>query len=165
MEKTQENLSETKEAGTIYELSYLLLPALNPIDAEAEAGKITSFVQSLGAEVVSSEAPSLIDLAYGMVKVVQTVRHKAHTGYFGWIKFALDKEEIEKVKKMCEASPIVLRYLIIKTVRENTFIAGKITFKKESLERDAVEVEEDVVEAPVASSEEIDKSIDDLVIA
>lgn len=152
--------------SSVYEVSYLLLPTLALEQVPGEVASIKEALSS-GGEVISSEDPVLIDLAYPMTKVVQTVRHKASTGYFGWVKFETDAEGVEKAKKTLDENESILRYLIIKTVRENTLLHGKMMLKKESAKTE--EPEEKTAEASPAeelsSPEEIDKSIDDLVIS
>jgi ribosomal protein S6 len=155
------------EGMTIYEASYLLLPSLAEAQVPLEVASIKEAITSRGGEVISSEDPILIDLAYQMTKVTPTTRSKADRGYFGWVKFELPASEIEKVKKSLEDNANVVRNLIIKTVRENTLLTGKMNIQKE--ERGRREEEEGEVapeaEAKEVSPEEIDKSIDDLVIA
>lgn len=159
---------------TIYEVSYLLLPS---IALEQITGKVTSIkkmLSSVGAQTISDESPVLIDLSYPMTKVVQTVRHKCTSGYFGWIKFEATKEAITAIKKNFDMDGDILRYLIIKTVRENTLLGGKMKLKFEEVKRplgvgpQGASYDGEVTEAPVATKdatpEEIDKSIDDLVI-
>ena len=150
---------------TVYEVSYLLLPSLAPEQVPAKVGDLIGVVEKAGGEVISQENPTLIDLAYPMIKVVQTIRHKCMKGYFGWMKFEISPESIGKVKKSLDADGEILRYLIIKTVKENTLLNGKMKIQKE--EREVLEDEtEDVADIPKeVLSEEIDKSIDDLVIA
>jgi ribosomal protein S6 len=168
---------------TIYEVSYILLPNLTSDEVTSNVKEISDLLTSNGAEMIAEEFPVLIDLAYPMTKVVQTQRHKVESGFFGWFKFAIEKEGIEKVKKALEESSVIVRHLLIKTVRENTFIAGKITFRKdeavknpefdseevENFESEEVKIEEDSVEgskdSDADSGSNIDKSIDDLVIA
>ena len=162
---------KTQEKGdmlTVYEVSYLLLPSLAVEQVPREMESIKESIISRGGVVLSGETPVLIDLAYPMTKVVQTVRHKVSTGYFGWIKFELSAEGIEVVKKNLDAENDVLRYLIIKTVRENTLLNGKMKLQKEErARREGEENAEEVVPEAVkeVSPEELDKSIDDLVVA
>jgi hypothetical protein len=61
----------------------------------------------------------------------------------------------------------VLRYIIIKTVRENTLLTGKMKLKSEDkVKKEDEEVLTDVSLVEKESTpEELDKSIDDLVIA
>lgn len=156
----------------VYEVSYLLLPSLAIEQVPAKATSLKDMVTSAGGAIIADENPVLIDLAYPMTKVVGTTRHKCNAGYFGWAKFEMSKEGIEAVKKALDANPEVLRYLIIKTVRENTLISGKMMLKKEEKVRkeDDEIISEMPEDAEVAATvpevtEDLDKTIDDLVIA
>lgn len=164
-----EEINKEKGDGVaVYEASYLLLPSLAQEQVPAKAAALKSMLTSAGGAVISDEDPVLIDLAYPMTKVISTVRHKANSGYFGWVKFEISTDGIEKVKKAMDANDDVLRYLIIRTVRENTLLNGKMKFQKEEgrrAEGDDSLSEEPIEAAKEAAPEELDKSIDDLVIA
>jgi ribosomal protein S6 len=161
----QEKTQEKGDTMTVYEVSYLLLPSLANEQVPREIASIKEAIISRGGAVLTGEDPVLIDLAYSMTKVVQTVRHKAKTAYFGWTKFEMTPEGIEAVKKALDADQNVLRYLIIKTVRENTLLLGKMKLAKEdSSKREDSEVDEVPEVLKEASSEELDKSIDELVV-
>jgi hypothetical protein len=79
----------------------------------------------------------------------------------------MESGSMDKVKKSFDANSDVLRYLIIKTVRENTLLNGKMKLRKEE-NRTASEPDTltDVSEgeAKEVAPEELDKSIDELVI-
>ncbi|MBA3733464.1 30S ribosomal protein S6 [Patescibacteria group bacterium] len=165
MEK--ENIKEKGDTAAVYEVSYLLLPSLAIEQVPAKASSLKEMLTSAGGLVISDENPVLIDLAYPMTKVVSTIRHKVTTGYFGWVKFEMSREinteGIVAVKKALDADDSILRYLIVNTVRENTLLTGKMKLQKEDRRR---EDEEGSTDAPKeASPEELDKSIEDLVIA
>lgn len=160
MEK--ENKNKEMEGVTVYEVGYTLLPSLAVEQVPARVESLKEMISKAGGAVISNENPILIDLAYPMTKVIQTTRHKCTTGYFGWIKFELTAEGIEGVKKSLDADNTILRYLITKTVKENTLVNGKMMLRKE--EEAPEEVEEEVV-ADIVPPEELDKSIDNLVIA
>jgi len=165
---SMEKEEKTNESGmTVYEVSYLLLPSLAIEQVPGEVENIKNSIKSAGGEVVSGEEPILIDLAYTMTKVVQTNRYKCDNAYFGWTKFELTPEGIEEVKKTLDLNDNILRYLLIKTVKDNTLINGKMMLKKEESKKDYL-VEEGVVGESTedsSSEEEIDKSIEDLVIS
>ncbi len=156
------------DSSNIYELSYILLPNISDTQISEEVSSINTLVSKNGGEMISSENPVLIDLAYPMLKVVSTTRHKVNQGYFGWMKFEMESENINVVKKALDLNNTVVRFMIIKTVRENTLLNGKMIFKKEDKMRKIDEGEDslstDEVVAPM-NPEEVDKSIDDLVIA
>ena len=162
----QKDNNEKGDLATIYEVSYLLLPSLALEQVPARALTLTKAVESAGGELVSSENPILVDLAYPMTKVVQTTRHKCASGYFGWMKFEMEKDGIAEVKKFLDLDETVLRYLIIKTVKENTLLHGKMQLRGEKEKEDKKEfvVKQPELTEPESTPEEIDKSIDELVI-
>ncbi|MEI6843255.1 MAG: 30S ribosomal protein S6 [bacterium] len=164
MEK-EKKTNEKEDMLTVYEVSYLLLPSLAEEQVPAKMASIRDAVEKVGGEVISFENPILIDLAYPMTKVVLTVRTKCQKAYFGWMKFEMSKEGIEAVKKALDANDDVLRYLIIKTVRENTLVSGKMMLKKEEQVKKLDETADEIPPEELSTPEEIDKSIDDLVIA
>ena len=59
----------------------------------------------------------------------------------------------------------VLRFLLAKTVRENTMVPKKVLQQKRAEDGSVAKPEEKVEEKPVLSAEELDKTIDDLVIS
>ncbi len=167
-DKTAHNTEEIKDARLVYEVSYLLLPTLDAGRVAAEVAGLKSAIESAGGELISDENPVLIDLAYQMVKVVGTTRHKCDTGHFGWMKFDMEQGDVLAVKKVLDASDTIVRYLLIKTARENTLLTGKMNLKseeKKASEMTEESLEEVVVDAEPAAAEEMDKSIDELVIA
>ena len=157
----------------IYEVSYLLLSSLALEQVPNSTMKIKDAIMKLDGTMISLEDPVLIDIAYPMTKIIGTTHHKCDRGYFGWMKFEISKDRIEAIKKVLDTSDDVLRYLIIKTVRENTLLHGKIMLKKEEkIKKDSdisvqvgdEEVIDETIEPIPVISEDLDKSIDDLVI-
>lgn len=175
MEKklTDKAVSENGEALVVYEVSYLLLPSLALEQVAHEVVSIKEAITSWAGSVISDENPVMIDLAYPMTKVTGTTRTKVKSGYFGWVKFEVSKDDASKltegVKKLLDEDDSIVRYLLLKTVRENTLLHGKMKLSKEVSERTEDKKGEEVSvlvdEVPKESSvEEIDKSIDGLVI-
>lgn len=147
----------------VYELGYLLVPTIEEDRVAEVYGNLRELIVSLGGEMISDEMPKSIGLAYTMVKVIANVRNKFNTAYFGWVKFEMDKENIAKLKAKLDLDVTVIRFLITKTVRENTMAtkrympAGMVrrkpfTAKKEGENETPVEI----------NKEEIDKEIDAL---
>ncbi len=174
MEKTKKTASEPKvqpktDTSKVYELAVLLLPSLSPADVEKQIASFTNEFTSRGGELISSEAPVMINLAYPMVKVVHTNRQKCQEAYFGWMKFEIETEAINEIKKVLDGSEIMLRYLLVKTVRENTLINGKMNLGREEDKQEKAAVADAAEGVALGTSEapegELDKTIEDLVIA
>jgi len=159
-----ENENEILEAtdGRVYELGYLLVPTISEENMPVVFGDLKELVSSLGGVHIADEMPKTISLAYPMTKVVANVRNKFNTAYFGWIKFTMDSDKILELKKKLDLDPNFIRFLILKTVKENTiaakrFVRGDVTHK-----RFKAKTEETENAAPI-NKEEIDKEIDALI--
>ncbi len=167
IEDKNDILDETKEDGAerVYELGYLLVPSLPEEDLPVVFGNLKELVSSLGGIAISDEMPKMMPLAYSMVKVVANVRNKFNTAYFGWVKFTMDSGKVLELKKKLDLDPNFIRFLILKTVKENTiaakrFVRGDMTYKRPRVEKTG---DAEVV-VPI-NKEEIDKEIDAMVAA
>jgi ribosomal protein S6 len=146
----------------VYELGYLLVPTISEEDLPVMFGNLKELVSALGGIHISDEMPKMIQLAYKMVKVVSNVRNKFNTAYFGWIKFTMDSDKVLELKKKLDLDPNFIRFLILKTVKENTiaakrFVRGEIYRRPKTLKSEKNEV------AVPINKEEIDKEIDAMV--
>ena len=120
----EESLDETDEPR-VYELSYHLLPTIAEGDLVVENDAVKKMITDLGGLPITEEAPELIDLAYAMDKIIKNKREIFHRGYFGWIKFDIAADQMEALKTALDTHEKVLRFLLIKTVRQDTRAAKK----------------------------------------
>jgi len=160
-----EELQAKEAESRIYEVGYLLLPYVTEENLAHEAGLIKEAITAAGGSVFSEEEPSSIELAYPMYKVVSNKKTKFETAYFGWIKFDGDPRGVSKLKKAMDLQENVLRFLIIKTVRENTLAKKPKTFVSKPIKAaPKEEVKDPSIPQPEINEAELDKTIDDLVI-
>lgn len=164
VEAVEENEIKTESGERVYELGYLLVPTIAEEDVPASYSNLKDVISSFGGMVISDEMPRMIPLAYSMVKVVSNVRNKFNTGYFGWIKFTMEAEKVLELKKKLDLDPTIIRFLILKTVKENT-IASKRFVRADVMHKKPTTKKEDEGEALPINKEEIDKEIDALVEA
>lgn len=164
--KEENILNETGDDtnSRVYELGYLLVPTISEEDVPVTYGNLKELVASFGGIVISDEMPKMIPLAYSMVKVVSNVRNKYNNAYFGWVKFTMDSDKVLELKKKLDLDPLIVRFLILKTVKENTIAAKRFVGREGSHRRmpsthKAVEGEEAV---PI-NKEEIDKEIEAMI--
>jgi hypothetical protein len=95
------------------------------------------------------------------VKVVSNKRATHHASYFGWVKFEVVPAGAKAIDKKLKSEDNILRFILVKTVRENTMVPKKVLQQKRGEEG---RVEEKVEEKPVLTEAEMDKTIEDLVI-
>jgi len=155
----------------VYEVGYLLLPYIQEADLAAQVALIKEQIAKAGGTVFSDEDPRLITLAYPMFKVFSNKKTKFENAYFGWVKFDGDPKTVAAIKKSIEALANVLRFTIIKTIRENTLIR-KPSFNAKPIAKPIMKDKEPAPadtakeEAPKAEVNEVelDKEIEGLII-
>ncbi len=141
---------------TVYEVGYLLVPTIAEEEVAAKVSELRETIDKLGAVVISDEHPKLTELAYTMEKDIANRKEKFNHAYFGWVKFDLEPGAVEKLKTELERNTSIVRFLIVKTVRENTLASKRpLGFKKRTRKDEAAGEE--------MNKEEVDKQIDALV--
>jgi len=164
--KELENNIENEDNMTrCYELGYLLVPTIPEDEVGAMYGNLKELILNHNGVVVSDDMPRMIDIAYEMTKVLQNVRHRFKNAYFGWIKFEMNTTDVLNLKKQLDLDLNIIRFLILKTVKENT-IASKRFIHKDNSRRKIPGVKKAVEGEDVEiNKEEIDKEIDAMVAA
>lgn len=165
MQEMENELSQKENSGSrIYELGYLLVPAIKEEDIPVNYGNLKELVLSFGGEIISDEMPKMISLAYTMRKVTSNVRNKFNTAYFGWIKFIMNTQKVLELKKKIDLDPNFIRFFILKTVKENT-IAAKRFVRVDMARRRSPTIKKSGDNGEVVSinKDEIDKEIDAMV--
>lgn len=141
----------------VYEIGYLMLPSLGAEGVTSAIDEIKAKLTTMGAEHISEGEAQHIDLAYEMVKIINNQNTFLTTGYFGWIKFAINPEAIAGINKMLDNRPEMLRFLLNKTTREDTMVNAKpMTTIIEAPEDDSVDDimdAEDLLDTIVVSEE------------
>jgi len=154
----EEQVEEGKEKTTVYELGFLIIPAVPEGKVSEIVASLKGVVEGNGGSLIGEGQPVLKPINYEMFKMVDNKKQKYSQAHFGWIKFELDSSKIAQIKTQTEKIPEILRFLLIKTVKENTLYSGKVLAKKEKPTKKAGPL------AEKSSNEEIDKSIEKLVI-
>lgn len=158
---TAQNMDTIKK---VYEVGYLIVSSIPEEKVGVEVEAIEAIVAKEKGEIISGEKPALKELAYTMIKEATGRHHRFTEGYFGWIKFEIATDSIEAVKKAIDARENILRYILMITVRESTLAPQKVLVVKEALEpkkEDGVTAFEEA--KVVVSSEELDKTIDEMI--
>ena len=158
--KTEENVENLDSKVSVYEVGYIMVPS---ITEESLGGEVTSFKDSLtekGAIFISDEYPKMIELAYEMTRSINNKKQKFSYGYFGWVKFECTTLQAKEIKEDLDKNEKLVRYLLIKTVRENTMSVKRV-YKTDSARRRSTPKTE---ESTPINVEEVDKEIEALVV-
>ena len=159
-----EDLENKDLNARVYEIGYLLAPTIPEEEMSAVYGSLKELVASFGGEIISDEMPKMIGLAYAMPKILKNIRHKFDMAYFGWMKFSMDPEKVLELKKKLDLDLNIIRFLTIKTVKENTIATKRFMHRDMAYRRPPViKKKEEAENAVPINKEEIDKEIDAMV--
>jgi ribosomal protein S6 len=159
----EENVGEEKEVRlSVYEVGYLMLPTIAEENLGEEVTVFKDMFIEKGAVFISDEYPKLMELAYEMTRSINNKKQKFSYGYFGWVKFECTTEAAKIIKDILDKNEKLVRYLMIKTVRENTMSVKRAYGKQDgsNKRRSTPKSEES---API-NEEVIDKEIEALVV-
>lgn len=145
----------------VYEVGYHIIPIIGEDHLGAQVTRIRDVIESHKGVVISDEYPKHLDLAYEIVKIAENKRASYTSAYFGWVKFEALPSAVLEMNKLLKADNNILRYLIVKTVRESTLAPKKVVIQKKE---ESVKGDEVVEEKPEMTEEELDKTIEELVI-
>lgn len=156
-------INETTVDSRVYEISFIFDNKLDEGTALEKSNALKQSIATLGGSFISEETPYMRELAYEMIRVVNNVNVRFNEGYFGWIKFELDGEKVKDFEKAIKLDEEVVRYIVVKTVRDNTVYTKRApVVKAESLVNNEDDVnidttkDADVVET--ASPKEVEET-------
>lgn len=161
-EVTEENVGDEKEIRLgVYEVGYIMLPS---IPEENLGGEVTVFKDMFlehGATFIFDEYPKLIELAYEMSRSIENKKQKFSYGYFGWVKFECTTDQAKVIKGVLDKNEKLVRFIMIKTVRENTMSIKRSYSKQDGAKRRPLQKHKEI---NAADEEIINKEIDALVV-
>jgi len=148
----------------IYEIGYLLSPAVRDEDLAARVSELQETLTKLGATIISEGNPEFIDLAYEMSKVIENKRVRFNQGYFGWVKFQINPAQVNTLKELFDKNTLLVRYLFISAVAENTIIGkkslGKILKGERQDDGEVSDIPADAEAEAEIPAEKIDEALD-----
>lgn len=154
---------ENEKKMTIYEVGYLFVPSITEENVGAEVTRLKDIITKHEGVFISDEYPRFIDLAYQMVRTISNKKVKFNQGYFGWVKFELPTEEALNLKSVLDQDESIIRFIMIKTVRENT-LAPKRSYTKADTKKRVSRSKAQEEPKEEINEETIDEDIDALVV-
>jgi ribosomal protein S6 len=115
---TQDSLN-TGEA-VVYEVGYHLLPTIEDAEVEGIVSRFREVITKAEGSLIAEGAPQKIALAYPMAVWGNGVWTKNNNAHFGWIKFEMVPEKVSAVDQCFKEDKAVLRFMVTKTVKEDT---------------------------------------------
>ncbi len=166
----ENNVEDEGVETRVYELGYHLVPSFTEEELPAEVAAVRARIEAHGGIFIADEFPRSTALTYTIFRSSGGKRERFSSSYFGWFKFEMDPGEAAKLKEELRTERRIIRFIVVKTVRENTIVPKRLlTTEKE--ENDALRKKE--ISAPreaekstgsPVSDEELDKTIEGLVV-
>lgn len=168
VEAPAEPLDANAVEPRIYEIGYHIIPTVKEEDIEKTVGEIRSGIEKSAGQVsfVAEGAPSLIKLAYPMSVRSGEKYTEYDRGYFGWIKFEAPASIVSVLNDSLKVNANILRFIIWKTVREDTRAKIKAPSLREVKRTDTIKssprrAPAEEVSAPV-SEVDLEKALQDI---
>ncbi len=157
---------EMEYEARLYELGYHLLPTLSEETLPEEVGALKDGIEKHRGVVVSDQSPRVFTLAYSIAKIINEKRKYFDTAFFGWIKFRMTPPQALEFNKELKHNKNILRYILIKTNIEKAPTLKKMVFLKERRAEDNKKsvTEKKTTPEKVLSEEELDKTIEELIV-
>jgi ribosomal protein S6 len=161
-----DNSADLAEELQIYELGFHILPIIAEEKLEGEVSAIKSVIEKNGGLFIGEEcSPKIIKLAYSMSKDINNKKTDFDTAYFSWVKFEANSSSINKMEEELKLVGNILRFLLIKSVRESKMISRKPNVLSKPYNPVPVsKVSKSNKEGEVVSETQIDQAIDELII-
>ncbi len=146
----------------VYEVGFHVVPTTAEDDIASVVNAVRDVIESVAGMIISEGSPAMVQLAYSMDHIVSNKKSVFDSAYFGWIKFQTTPENIIKIKEGLEKNNDIFRFLIINTVKEDTFSQKPVVKARKGVVSPKPEVKKEPKEE--ISEEEVDKAIEELVV-
>jgi ribosomal protein S6 len=123
LEEGMDDTAEDDSVLSIYEVGYHFLPDLSEEALTTAVAALQKLLADNGASVVGERPPVKIPLAYTLTKRLAGKILRFDEANFGWVAFEMPRENIAHIKESLDANASVLRYLIVKTDRDEVAAA------------------------------------------
>jgi len=100
-----------------YELAFHILPTVAEGEVSGVFESIKSLITTNGGELTDEEAPERFELAYEVIKHIDTKNRKFTSAYFGWVRFVSEAVAIEAITEGMEENAHLLRHMVLKLTK------------------------------------------------
>ena len=161
MEEVKNNI-EMAEDRSLYEVAFHILPSLGEEDMMAKYEEIKGLIVKHDGNITQEGTPSMMDLSYTMIKVIDNKHERFDTAYFGWAKFEIGAQDVVALKEEFDQNVQILRFLIVRTCEETETQTPTI-LKEEKMPEKKIEALHEKEEAAPVVEAELDDKIKEMV--
>jgi ribosomal protein S6 len=161
---TNTSLDLAESGARVYELGYHIIPTVKEESIEEVVASIRTVIEKAGGSFIAEGAPVSMKLSYAMVAREGDKNVEYDRSFFGWIKFEAPVAVTEILNEALKADRNILRFIVFRTVREETRARMKIPTLRDVRRTDPIKAPARHIEDPtIAVSEvDLDKAIETL---
>lgn len=155
----------TAEDVRVYEVGYHILPTVQEEELESVVASIRETIDRVGGSLIAEGTPQNMKLAYTMYVSEGGKKTSFDRAHFGWIKFEGEAQTAVALKTALDSNANMLRFLIFKTVREDTRASVRPMTLREVKRTDTIKTtaRKPDEKGGEVSEEALDKSIEELI--
>ena len=159
-----ENDAAEVAISRVYEVGYHIVPTVKEEDLDTVVGTMRNVITKAGGSFIAEGAPVSTKLAYPMEAREGDRNVEYDRAYFGWIKFEATLGVAEDLDETLKRDKAILRFIVFRTVREETRARIKAPTLREVKRTDTIKAPQRRPEESAApiSEEDLDKAIDTL---
>lgn len=151
---------ENDSTKKLYEVGYLLIPLIAEEKLADEVNVLRSHIESTGGMIVTEDQPKMRRLAYEIrQRGITSKKQRFIDAYFGWMRFQASPAEILSITEAFDKNDKILRFLIIKPVKDVPRIPRMNVATKPKTE--VVKKEKKTTMSDTELDKEIDQLLDD----
>lgn len=136
----------------VYEASFHINPVLSEDKLGGKFQSVKDLIGKASGEIISEGAPYKLGLAYPIEGEVGGQKRIFDEAYFAWVKFEGGSDTLEAVTSALKSDPEIVRFLTVKTLREETFIPRE---RVEAVSEDTDDADDDFSEKEVKEAVEL----------
>ena len=113
-----------------YECAFHILPTIADGEVAGVVDELKKVVTDHGGEIFEAEDPQRFTLAYEIRKSIEGRHQRFTTSWFGWIRFTLSRDQLEKVVEEWNHRTDMVRHLTIRLTKEEVANPQRVFEKK-----------------------------------
>lgn len=100
-----------------YELAFHILPTVAEGEVSGVFDTIKALITTNGGELTDEESPERFELAYEVIKHIDTKNRKFTSAYFGWARFVSEATAIDMINEGMDENANLLRHMVLKLTK------------------------------------------------
>lgn len=144
-----------------YECAFHILPTIADGEVGDVVAAITKIITNHQGEVFDKEEPQRFTLAYEISRSIEGRSQRFVSSWFGWIRFSLSRDMVEKIHEELGHTHEVIRFIVIRLTKQEVENPQRV-FEKKVEPATVLLSESDPEFVGEVSEEDLNKSLEEI---